>query len=156
MPVINQVKLTKEGFETLKKELGELVDEKRPQLVERLSFARQQGDLTENSDYTNAREELEFLDGRISELETVIKTASIVSASHNGSLGIEVGTRVTLKTNGSRHVFEIVGEWEADPVNKKISHQSPLGKALVGKKVGEKVHVEAPAGKVSYEILAIE
>jgi transcription elongation factor GreA len=156
MITANQVKLTKEGFETLKKELGELVDQKRPQLVERLSFARQQGDLTENSDYTNAKEELEFLDGRISELETVLKTASIVSGSPSGAEGIGVGTRVTLKTNGSRHIFEIVGEWEADPVNKKISHQSPLGQALVGKKVGEKVHVEAPAGKVTYEILAIE
>ena len=157
MTAINQVKLTKEGYETLKKELAALVDEKRPQIVERLSFARQQGDLTENSDYTNAKEELEFLDGRISELETVLKTASIVDGhSNRKDDGVSVGTTVTLKVNGDKHVYEIVGEWEADPVNKKISHQSPLGQALVGKKVGEKVEVEAPAGKVNYEILAIE
>ena len=157
MPIINQIKLTKEGYETLKKELAALVDEKRPKLVERLSFARQQGDLTENSDYTNAKEELEFLDGRISELEGVLKTASIVDGRSNHKAdGVSVGTKVTVKVNGDRHIYEIVGEWEADPVNKKISHQSPLGQALVGKKVGEKVDVEAPAGKVTYEILAIE
>jgi transcription elongation factor GreA len=153
----DQVKLTKEGYEALKQELGVLVDEKRPKIVERLAFARQQGDLTENSDYTNAKEELEFLDGRISELETVLKTASIVDGrSNHKSDGVAVGTTVTVKANGDRHIYEIVGEWEADPVNKKISHQSPLGLALVGKKVGEKVQVEAPAGKVTYEILAIE
>ena len=157
MPTKDQVKLTKDGYEALKKELAVLVDEKRPQIVERLSFARQQGDLTENSDYTNAKEELEFLDGRISELEVVLKTASIVDGhSNHKSDGVAVGTTVTLKVNGDKHVYKIVGEWEADPVNKKISHQSPLGQALVGKKVGEKVQVEAPAGKVSYEILAIE
>lgn len=158
MVYIKQVQMTKEGYEALKKELGILVDEKRPKLVDRLSFARQQGDLSENSDYINAKEELEFLDGRIDELEEVIKTASIVNGNHRSkpSDGISLGTKVTLKVNGDKHVYEIVGEWEADPVNKKISHESPLGRALVGKKIGEKVEVEAPAGKVSYEILAID
>lgn len=157
MPPSNQIKLTKEGYEALKKELSQLVEEKRPGLVDRLSFARQQGDLTENSDYTNAKEELEFLDGRIAELENVIKTALIVDGNTNHkSDGVEVGTTVTVKVDGGKHIYEIVGEWEADPINQKISHQSPLGQALVGKKVGEKVEVEAPAGKVIYEILAIE
>ena len=150
--------MTQEGYEALSKELGELVETKRPKLVERLAFARQQGDLSENSDYINAKEELEFLDGRIDELQEVIKTATIVNDSSHKKVsdGVVLGARVTLKVNGDKHVYEIVGEWEADPVNKKISHDSPLGKALVGKKVGEKVQVEAPAGKVSYEILAIE
>jgi len=157
MPHSNQVQLTKEGYEALKKELSQLVEEKRPKLVDRLSFARQQGDLTENSDYTNAKEELEFLDGRIAELEMVIKTASVVDGHTNHkSDGVGVGTTVTVRVNGDKHVYEIVGEWEADPINQKISHQSPLGQALVGKNVGEKVEVEAPVGKVTYEILAIE
>lgn len=147
--------MTKEGLNTLKKELDEMVEVKRPRLVERLSNARQQGDLTENSDYANAKEELEFLDGRISELEGVLKNASVVSGSGRGQ-GVALGTKVTLKVNGDKHEFEIVGEWEADPANKKISHESPLGQALVGKKVGEKVEVEAPAGKLTYQILAIE
>ena len=149
-----QVKLTKQGFEELQKELGELVDVKRPKLVERLSYARSQGDLSENSDYINAREELEFLDGRIDELNEVLKNASVVKGK-NGKNGIDVGTKVTVRVNGQKHIFDIVGEWEADPVNKKISPNSPLGAALVGKKVGEKAQVEAPAGKVVYEILEI-
>lgn len=150
-----KVNLTKEGLETLKKELAELLEVKRPKLVDRLSNARSQGDLSENSDYQSAKEELEFLDGRIDELTEVVQTAVVASSSKNGS-GIGVGTKVTVKVNGKETVFDMVGEWEADPVNKKISDSSPLGLALVGKKAGDKAEVEAPAGKVIYEILAIE
>lgn len=150
----NDIKLTKEGLEALKTELADLRDVKRPKLVDRLSNARSQGDLSENSDYQSAKEELEFLDGRIDELEEVIKGASVVPVSKAGGVG--VGTKVTVKVGGSEVVFNVVGEWEADPMQKKISHESPLGKALIGKKVGDKVDVEAPAGKVAYEILAIE
>lgn len=152
---MKQIQMTKEGLGTLKKELDEMVNEKRPRLVERLANARSQGDLTENSDYSNAKEELEFLDGRISELENVLKTATIVSGNHKKD-GVAVGTRVTVKVSGEKHIYKMVGEWEADPVNKKISPESPLGMALVGKKVGEKAEVQAPAGKLIYEILAIE
>ena len=151
---LNKIELTKEGLFALQKELDELVNTKRPKLVERLANARSQGDLAENSDYQNAKDELEFLDGRIDELEGVIKTAVVVHGK-NGD-GVSLGTRVTLKVDGSKLIYEIVGDWEADPDNKKISHTSPLGKALVGKKVGEKVEVDAPAGKISYEILSIE
>lgn len=150
-----KVNLTKEGLETLKKELAELLEVKRPKLVDRLSYARSQGDLSENSDYQSAKEELEFLDGRIDELGQVVQTAVVASTLKNGS-GIGVGTKVTVKVNGKETIFDMVGEWEADPVKKKISHSSPLGLALIGKKVGDKAEVEAPAGKVLYEILAIE
>lgn len=150
----NKVKLTKEGLEALKNELCTLRDEKRPKLVDRLANARSQGDLSENSDYQSAKEELEFLDGRIDELEEVIKGASVASAKKSD--GVDVGTKVTVKVGANKIIFNIVGEWEADPINKKISHESPLGKALFGKKVGEKVEVEAPAGKIQYEILVVE
>jgi transcription elongation factor GreA len=150
----DKIQVTKQGFDDLKKELDQLVNTKRPKLVERLAYARSQGDLSENSDYHNAKEELDFLDGRISELEEVINNAEIVSKSNNGE--IAVGTEITLKLDGEEHVFNMVGEWEADPINKKISPSSPLGQALVGKKVGEKVEVEAPAGKLAYEILSIK
>ena len=150
-----QTQLTKRGLEALKKELEELVDKKRPQIVERLAFARSQGDLAENNDYQNAKDELEFLDGRITELEEVIKSAVVISCNGQKSC-VGLGTKVTLKVNGDKQSYIIVGDWEADPIEKKISHTSPLGEALVGKKVGEKVEVEAPAGKVTYEILAIE
>ena len=151
----DQVKITKQGLEALKKELSVLLDEKRPKLVERLANARGQGDLSENSDYQSAREELEFLDGRIDEIQEVIQRASIVSTTNGGS-EVGVGTKVTLKIGSKDHLYEIVGEWEADPVKKKISHTSPLGTALMGKRKGDKIEVEAPAGKVVYEILAIE
>lgn len=151
----NNIKLTKTGLEALKKELADLLDIKRPKLVERLSNARQQGDLSENSDYQSAKEELEFLDGRIDELTEVVQTAVVVNDAKDGD-GIGVGTKVTVKVNGKENIFHVVGDWEADPVNKKISDSSPLGLALVGKKVGDKAEVEAPAGKVIYEILAIE
>lgn len=149
-----QVQVTKEGLESLKKELDVLVNEKRPKLVDRLANARTQGDLMENSDYHNAKDELEFLDGRIDELQDVLKNAVVLNGSHNG--GVSVGTKVTIKSNSLTREYFIVGEWEADPMKQKISHTSPLGQALMGKKVGEKVEVEAPAGKVVYEILSIK
>lgn len=150
-----KVEITKEGLDSLKKELDELVNVKRPKVVERLSNARLQGDLTENSDYHNAKDELEFLDGRIAELEEVTKNAVVVNGNGSGD-AVSLGNMVTLQVAGSQHVYHIVGEWEADPAEKKISHTSPLGQALLGKKAGEKVEVEAPAGKVIYEILEIK
>src|SRR5512135_2316315 len=150
-----KVQITSKGLESLKKELDELVNSKRPQVVERLSNARTQGDLAENSDYHNAKDELEFLDGRIDELEDVVQNAIIVDESGQKD-GVAVGTKVKLKVAGSTFEYDIVGEWEADPAKKKISHTSPLGQALVGKEVGDKVEVEAPAGKVVYEILAVD
>ncbi len=151
-----QVQLTKGAYEALQKELTSLTDSKRPRLVERLSFAMSQGDLSENSDYQSAKEELEFLDGRISELQEVIKNAQIVAGSNGKSNKVGIGTKVTVKVGSKKQEFNIVGEWEADPVNKKISHSSPLGAVLVGRKVGEKVQVQAPAGRVTCEILAIK
>lgn len=148
-----QVQITKNGLKSLEVELAGLVDEKRPKLIDRLANARSQGDLSENSDYQNAKDELEFLDGRISELEEVIKRAVVVRAGNKNE--VSFGTKVTLKAGGKEHVYEVVGEWEADPSEKKISHISPLGQALVGKKVGDKVKVEAPAGNVVYQILKI-
>lgn len=152
---MNQIQLTIDGKKALQEELKFLVEEKRPKLVDRLSYARQQGDLSENSDYANAKEELEFLDGRIEEIEDVLKNAKIV-ATVNGNGVVGVGAKVTVKINGREITYDIVGEWEADPMNKKISHTSPLGQALSGKKKGESIEVEAPAGKIVYEILKVE
>lgn len=150
--MITKTQVTKEGLEALKQELSKLVDEKRPHAVNRLANARTMGDLSENSDYQNAKDELEFLDGRISELEDVIKNSEVVKT--NGVKGqVVVGTQVKLKVNGQEHQFSIVGEWEADPAQKKISHTSPLGQALYGKSKGDLVEVEAPAGKIVYEIV---
>ena len=149
-----QIQLTKEGLEALSKELTELTEIKRPQLVERLPHARSEGDLSENSDYHSARDELEFLDGRISEIESVMENAVVAQIS-NGHGKVGLGAKVSVKFNGSKTIYQLVGEWEADPVKSKISIDSPLGIALLNKKKGDKVEVEAPAGKVVYEILSI-
>lgn len=152
-----QMQLTKEALEALKNELKELNEVKRPKLVERLSHAMAEGDLAENSDYHNAKEELEFLDGRIDELSVVVNNAKIVdpvASKANGKVGM--GTKVTVKIGDKSQTFTIVGEWEADPKAKKISPSSPLGQMLMDKAKGERVEVQAPAGKVVYEILEIE
>lgn len=152
---MSKVQITKEGLDTLKKELDDLVEVKRPKLVERLSNARLQGDLAENSDYHNAKDELELLDGRIEELQEVVSDSVVVAGTKNGH-GIAIGTKVTVKVNGQSMLYHIVGEWEADPMQKKISHTSPLGQALVGKTKGDSVEVEAPAGKIKYDIVSVD
>jgi len=150
-----QIKVTKSGLVQLEAELDELLNQKRPALVARLERARGEGDLSENSDYTSAREDLEFLDGRIEELKIVISNAVVVPDEPKSNSKVSVGSTVTVNISGKSYEYKIVGEWEADPVNKKISHESPLGQALMSKKVGEEVEVEAPAGKVLYKIVSI-
>ncbi len=151
-----KVLLTREGLTELKKEYDELVEVKRPAAVSRMSQARDLGDLTENSEYTAAREDLAFIDGRIAELEEILREAKLISVSKCNKNKVDLGCKVTLHVNGKKESFTIVGEWEADPAEKKISHASPLGQALLGKKVGEKVEVEAPVGKIVYTILEIK
>jgi transcription elongation factor GreA len=146
--------LTKEGLAELKAEFEDLVNVKRPAAVTRLSDARELGDLSENSEYAAAKQDLSFIDGRIAELEDILHAAKVVGSHKRDS--VDVGCKVTLHINGKKEVFTVVGEWEADPSQKKISHSSPLGKALLGRKPGEKVEVEAPAGKVLYKIIEIE
>ncbi len=151
---IHRVLLTKEGLDQLKKEYDELVQTKRPTAVARLADARDLGDLSENSEYAAAKQDLAFIDGRIAELEEILHSAKVVTT--HAKSHVDVGCKVTIHINGKKDIFHIVGEWEADPKQKKISHESPLGKALMGKKVGEAIEVEAPAGKIHYKILSIE
>jgi transcription elongation factor GreA len=151
-----KIYLTKEGLEELKKEFAELTKNKRPDVLARVSQARSMGDLSENAEYVAAREELSFIDGRIDELEELIKQAVLIQETHaKGNHVVKLGSTVTVNIKGKKESFTVVGEWEADPDEKKISHESPLGKALIGKKVGEKVEVEAPAGKVVYTIASV-
>jgi transcription elongation factor GreA len=151
-----KIYLTKEGLEELRAEFGELTKTKRPDILERVSQARSMGDLSENAEYVAAREELSFIDGRIDELEELIKQAVLIQETHTkGGSTVKLGSTVTVTIKGKKEVFMVVGEWEADPNDKKISHESPLGKALIGKKVGEKVEVEAPAGIVGYTIVSV-
>ena len=150
----NKIYVTADGLLKIKTELSTLKDKKRPQVVERLSLARSQGDLSENNEYAAAREELAFVDGRIEELEEVVSNA-VVSLAPSSKSVVSLGCRVKVKIDNNEAVYEIVGEFEANPSLKKVSAGSPLGKALIGRKPGEEVEFEAPAGKVVYKIIDI-
>jgi transcription elongation factor GreA len=152
-----KIYLTEKGLDDLKKEHEDLVAVKRPEVVSRLSSAREMGDLSENAEYTAAREELAFIDGRIEELEVLLKQVVIINhpTQQNGQTIVNLGSEVTVKIDSRKEVFTVVGEWEADPTEKKISHESPLGKALIGKTIGDEIHVEAPAGTMIYKIVEI-
>jgi transcription elongation factor GreA len=152
----DKIPLTKNGLEKLKKEYEELVKIKRPEVVERLASSRKVGDMAEENEYTQAKEDLSFIDGRISELEEVINKAMLIDDGHGKCQEIRLGCKVTVKNASRQHIFHLVGEWEANPAEAKISHQSPLGQSLLGKKIGEEVTVKAPAGKVVYTIIKID
>ena len=151
----NKVILTEEGYNKLQEELRQLQEIKRPRAVERLQKAREMGDLTENSEYAAAKEELSFVDGRIQETENILKKGQVIKRAANKQI-IEIGDKVKVQADGKKEVFTIVGEGEANPTERKLSHTSPIGKALIGKKVGETVEVKVPAGKVVYKILEIK
>ena len=147
--------VTKEGLAKLKAELAELNDVKRPEVARRIKEAREMGDISENSEYDAAKQEQSYIEGRISELEEFLKNAEI--SKDNGKRDIiGVGAMVKIRVDSEEIEYHIVGAPEANPLEKKISHESPLGSALVGKKVGDKIEVEAPMGKLIYTILKID
>ena len=150
----NKVNLTLTGYNELAAELADLKDNKLPAAIERVATARAFGDLAENAEYHSARDDHAALVGKIEELTDILARSQIIQTTTSKSQ-VGVGSKVTVAINGTTHEFTIVGEWEADPAEKKISHESPLGKALIGKAVGDKVEVSAPAGKVIYHIKEI-
>jgi len=150
----NKVNLTLTGYNELAAELADLKDNKLPAAIERVATARAFGDLAENAEYHSARDDHAALVGKIEELTDILARSQIIQTTTSKSQ-VGVGSKVTVAINGTTHEFTIVGEWEADPAEKKISHESPLGKALIGKAVGDKVEVSAPAGKVIYSIKEI-
>ena len=152
---MKKVQLTNQGFEKLKNELEELKNKTKQEVLTRLNQARAMGDLSENSAYSAAKEELNLIDGRITELEEILKNAEIVEGNNNKNM-VQLGSSVIVEVNGKKEKFEIVGDFEADPLNKKLSHTSPIGQALTGKKVGDWVEVEVPAGKIKYKIVGIK
>ncbi|MBI2033536.1 MAG: transcription elongation factor GreA [Candidatus Liptonbacteria bacterium] len=147
--------LSKERFEELKKELQELRSKKRLEVAERLKQAKEYGDLTENSEYLEAREEQSWLENRIFELEDILKKAVIIKKP-SGSSEVEVGCTVTIKKGDQVFKYTIVGSDEASPKEGKISNESPLGRAFLNHKIGESVIVSTPAGKVTCQITNIE
>lgn len=150
----NTLLLTPEGLNKIKEELRDLIENKRPEVAKRIQDAREAGDISENSEYDAAKQEQSYVEGRISELEDIVKNAKISEIRTNDEVG--VGCKVTVHMESSEDTFYIVGAPEADPMAKKISDESPLGSALLGKRVGEQVEFEAPVGKLVYTILKIE
>lgn len=146
--------ITKERLEELKKELETLKSKKRVEVAERLRSAKEYGDLSENAEYAQAREEQSSVEGRIFELEELIQKAVIIEKSEGET--VEVGSAVTVKKGDRTSQYVIVGSYEAKPEEGKISDESPLGKAFLHAHAGDTVHVKTPAGTVTYEIVAVE
>lgn len=147
--------LTPEGAAKLKQELEELKGPKRDAMAARLRHAVSQGDLSENANYISAKEDQAFLEGRILELETLLRDAIIVDPPASNEQ-VVIGSEVVVKEHGrANEVFRIVGTKEADPTNGKISHQSPIGQALLGKKPGDRAVATTPGGEISFEIIEV-
>ncbi len=152
---MSKVRLTKNGFKNLQNEYKQLIEKRRPVAIERLKKARAMGDLSENSEYFAAKEELAFVEGRVLEIEEILKNAQIIESNGNKNQ-VDVGVKVVVEVNGKKEEFQIVGEFEANPSQKRLSFTSPIGKALLGKKVGETVKIQIPVGKTQYKIIAIK
>jgi transcription elongation factor GreA len=152
-----RIPITKEGYEKLKRERDYLFSKKRPEILRAIEEARAHGDLSENAEYDAAKEEYQFLQKRITEIEEMLKSCQIVEPS-GSSLSCVFGSKVTLRNVETEEevVYRIVGPYESDVKAGKISITSPLGKALIGKSVGDEVRFSAPGGEKVYEILKIE
>lgn len=146
-------RLTKEGITELQAELATLIG-KRAAIADAIKTARELGDLAENAEYQSARSEQDRNESRIGEIEHILQNVEVIKAP-KGDSKIQLGSKVTLKGAGKTKEFQVVGTVEADPLNGKISDESPIGKALLGKKVGDDVEITTPAETTSYNIVAI-
>jgi transcription elongation factor GreA len=149
------VTFTKEGLEQLKLELKELKEVKRSEIIGRIKSAQELGDLSENAEYQSAKEDQSFIEGRIQELETMIKSAKVVERQHDSAF-IGIGSTVMVDIEGDHMSYEIVGPTESDIENNKISSESPVGRSLLGHKKSDAVTVLAPGGEVIYKILEVK
>jgi transcription elongation factor GreA len=148
--------LTPEGAEKLQAELDELKGIKREELSARLRSAIQMGDLSENADYHKAKEDQGFLEGRIQELEAILRNSVIIEKTKSTGV-VTIGSNVTIQEDGlDPESYHLVGPTEADPRKGKISHESPIGRALMDKKVGDIAEAETPGGKIKFKIIKIE
>lgn len=145
-----QFKLTNEGIAELEAEKNDLVA-KRGEMADRIKSAREFGDLSENAEYSSARQEQERAESRIAEIEHILKNAKVIQQPKNKDR-VELGNTVVLKCGNVEKTFTIVGSVEADPLEGKISDESPIGMALLGKKLGEEVEIKTPVDTTNYKI----
>jgi len=152
-----QIQLTQAGLDELKQELKELVDTKLPEAIDRVTKAREYGDLSENSEYHSARDDQQLVQTRIDQIGEIIEKAQIITNTRSKTV-IGVGSKVTILKKGSqaKKTFDVAGEFESEPGENKISSVSPLGKSLMGKKKGDTAQVQAPGGVVEYKIIDVK
>ena len=146
--------LTKEKLEELRAELDDMVNVKRAEVATRIHEAKEHGDITENAEYEDAKNEQAFVEGRIQALSALIKNAVVIDENHS-TTHVQIGSTVTIRSQDGKESFTIVGSAEAAPAEGKISNESPVGRALLGRKKGEEVTVSVPAGDYTYKILSI-
>ena len=146
--------LTKDGLEKLKSELKELKTVKRKEIAGRIQDAKELGDLSENAEYAEAKDQQAFTEGRIVELENTIKNAQVISDENTGGV-VHIGSTIKLSSDAGDKQYTIVGSNEANPPQGLISNESPLGQAFIGRKVGDTVEVKVPKGTVRYKILSV-
>lgn len=149
--------ITLEGLQKLKNELNELKNVKRKEIIERIRAARELGDLSENAEYAEAKDEQSFIEGKILELENFINKAVIIAKENQSNGAVSVGSTVIIRFEGEteQRTYTIVGSNEANPSEGKISNESPMGRAFLNKKIGDKVEIQTPKGKVMCEIVDI-
>ena len=154
----NRELLTQEGFEKLQEELKYLTEARRREVADRIRQAREFGDISENSEYDDAKNEQYLLERRISEVQRRLRNAKVVEPAGGEAGSVDLGTRVTLRRIGKdeERTFQIVGVNESDPGSGKLSHSSPVGRAVLKRRVGDKVTVATPRGTTEYEIINVE
>ena len=156
-PAMTPIHLTADGLAALHSELDELTNHRRPEVIQRIKSARELGDLSENADYEAARKEQSFLEGRVQQLEQMIKYAVMIEASHEGGSEVVLGSTVVIETDRhGQETFTIVGSAEADAAAGRISFTSPIGRALLGRHPGETIRVQVPAGSLDYKVVEVK
>ena len=153
---MNKQFITSEGLEKLKQELEELKTVRRQEISKRIQRAKEMGDLSENAEYSEAKDEQAMNETRIMEIEETIKNVTTIDDRHLNSDVVHIGSTLTVKCDGETKKFTIVGSNEANPSEGKISNETPLATAFLGHKAGDKVEVETPSGKTKYEIVNIK
>jgi len=146
--------ISEEGLAKLRAELDELVSVRRAEIAQRIHDAKEHGDLAENAEYEDAKNEQAFVEGQIQRLEALIKNAIIID-EHHGTDHVQIGSTVKVDGADGKQLYTIVGSTEASPKEGRISNESPVGRSLLGKRKGDTVDVQTPAGTFSYKILEI-
>ena len=151
----DRIPVTRDGHQKLLEELDHLVTVRRPEIIKLVALAREEGDLKENAGYDAARNDQSFIEGRIRDIETILKRIDIIEEDAGGGSIVTIGSTVTIKIDGDNETYTIVGAVEADPNEGRISNESPFGKALLGRRIGDTTEIHTPVTTLKAEIIEI-